>query len=154
MVYAVAAYSITLGVLALYGVLLTHRSRVAALALARAGVGTAADPQKGFNVGAALLAPFWLWVHGQRLAGVGLLAAWGVLIPMLMGGAWGVFAFVVPLPFAAGAALGFVGHRIARAHRGDEDPLAYWSSQLPWAVTGIVVYAFVAPWIVLGLLGD
>ena len=69
MVYAIAAYTITIGTLALYGIMIRYRQRVATAALARAAGSRPRDAHGGFNVGAALLAPFWMWAHGMRAPG-------------------------------------------------------------------------------------
>jgi hypothetical protein len=146
LVYTIAAYSITIGTLALYGVMIRYRQRVAVAALAEVGGALARDPRQGFNLGAALLAPFWLWVHGMRLPGVILLIV-GLSIGPL-------YRFELALPLllvavalgAAGAALGFAGNRIAYGSREPEDPAAFAASQLPWALTGIVLHVFVLPW--------
>lgn len=146
MIYTIAAYSITLGVLGLYLVLLQHRHRQCDADLAHVRGEAPADPSKGFNVGAALVAPVWLVAHGNALAGLLLLVPWLVAVPLWMRGALTLLLFVALVPVAAGAALGFVGNRIAAAKSGVRDPVAFSSSQLPWALAGVVLYAFVLPW--------
>jgi hypothetical protein len=59
---------------------------------------------------------------------------------------WIPFLFVGMVPLAAGAALGFVGNRIAVAHRGVENQADFSASQLPWAMVGVMLFAFVLPW--------
>jgi len=146
LVYSIAAYTITIGTLALYGVLIHHRSRVASAALAEASGLPGRDPRKGFNLGASLLAPFWMWRHGLRAPASALLAvslAVGVLYQREM---WIPLLFASMIPVAAGAALGFAGNRIAADHLGIEKPAAFASSQLPWALAGIVLFAVIMPW--------
>jgi hypothetical protein len=145
-IYTLAAYSITIGVLALYGVVLQHRNRAAATTLARAGRSSAPDPRKGFNLGALLLAPFWMFAHGMRLPGVVVLMAWIALWPLFRQAPWIPIVFVGAIPLAAGAALGLVGNRIAFAELGAENADALSASQLPWALAGIVLHVFVFPW--------
>lgn len=143
MIYAIAAYSITIGALALYGVILQHRAR--AHGATRSGE-SADDPRRGFNVGAALVAPFWLWGHGMQLAGAGLGLLCLALVPLYTQAMWIPMLFVGIVPLAAGAALGVVGNRIAVEHTGLEDAAAFSTSQLPWAVAGIALYTIVLPW--------
>lgn len=147
MIYVIAAYTITLGVIALYGVLLQHRERVFAADEGAMTIGTAGGPPRGFNVGAALLCPFWMWAHGMRLPGVVLLVSWAAMLPLYDRAMWIPFLFVAMVPLAAGAALGFVGNRVAVAHRGVESLADFSASQLPWATAGITLFAFVFPWI-------
>jgi hypothetical protein len=153
-VYTLAAYSITIGVLALYGVVLQHRSRVAAAVLSRAKQAPVMGSVRGFNLGALLLAPFWMLAHGMRGAGALVLLAYVVLWPAYQQVSWIAALFVGAIPLAAGAALGFVGNRIAAASLELEEPDALSASQLPWALGGIVLYVFVLPWAAyfLGLL--
>jgi len=147
LVYTVAAYSITLGVLALYGVSIQHRRHVAAARLSRQGRGAPPDPTRGFNLGAMLLAPIWMMAHGMRAAGAGLLVLCLALGPLAQQGFWIPLLFVGAVPLAAGAALGFVGNRIAVGHRGAVGLEDLSSSQLPWALAGIVLHVFVLPWV-------
>ena len=149
MIYTIAAYSITLGVLAIYCALLQHRSRLAASTLAQAGVDAVAvrKPQEGFNVGASLLAPLWLCGHGLYAPGLVLLLVWGAIWPLYQRELWLPLLFVAAIPIAAGAALGFVGNRIVVERRGLEDPAAFSASQLPWTLAGIGLYTFVLPWV-------
>lgn len=145
MVYVIAAYSITVGALGLYAVILRHRLRWLGASLA-AGGDERIDPRRGFNVGAALLAPFWMFVHGMRLPGAALLALSLAMVPLYAQAMWTVLLMVALVPVAAGTALGFVGNRIGVAHTGLDDAAAFSASQLPWAVAGIVLYAVVLPW--------
>ncbi len=145
MIYALAAYSVTIGVLALYLVLLQHRRREYAAALEARGGRGAIDPRTGLNVGALLLAPLWMLRHGLVVPGALLLVAWLAILPLVLRGLWLAALFVAMVPLAAGAALAFVGNRIAVAHTGIEAPGAFSASQLPWAVAGIALYAFVLP---------
>ena len=147
MLYTLAAYSITVGVLALYGVLLQYRQRVAAVALARAGRGPAPDPERGFNLGALLLAPVWMFAHGMpwpgALVGATCVAVW----PLYEQAMWIPLAFVGTVPLAAGVALGFVGNRIASMRRGSGSAEDFWASQWRWAQAGIILHVFVLPWV-------
>ncbi len=147
LIYAVAAYTITIASLTLYGVVLQHRGRV--FAHARDSILTAEGGrlQRGFNVGAALLSPLWMLRHGMPLPGALLLALVAALIPLYARGLWIPALFVAIVPLAAGAALGFVGNRIAVRHRGDETVAEFAASQLPWAAAGVLLYAGVLPWI-------
>ena len=151
MIFVVAAYTITLGVLALYGVLLQHRERI----LVRE-VGGCRDSDGGvtgsFNIGAMLLAPFWMWSHGMRIPGAVLLGLWAGLAWLALGGIQGdmadvAFLLVSMVLLAAGAALGMVGNRIAASHRGNESSTAFFASQLPWAIAGVLVYTILLPWL-------
>jgi hypothetical protein len=155
-IYTLAAYSITVGVLALYGVLMQHRRRVVEATVeataSRSGFGSASDPTQGFNLGAMLLAPVWMMAHGMRVGGALLLAVWVALWPLAQQQAWITILFVGAVPLAAGAALGFVGNRIAVEHRGLERAGTLSASQLPWALAGISLHVFVLPWVVLFLL--
>lgn len=146
MVYTIAAYSITLGALAVYGVVMQHRLRVSSAALAATGGGPTLDPRKGFNVGAALLAPFWMFAHGMRLPGALLIAITLALVPFFLQAMWLPFLFVALVPLAAGAVLSFLGNRIGVAHTGLEDAGAFSSSQIPWAIAGVLLYTVILPW--------
>lgn len=148
MAYAIAAYSITIGVLALYGLSMRHRERVTAVELARAASLPLANGRQGFNVGAALLAPIWMWAHGLRLPGALLGVLCLALWPLAKQGLWTPFLFVAAVPVAAGAALGFVGNRIAAEFRANDEPAALSASQLPWALAGIVFHVLLLPWVV------
>ncbi len=147
MIYVIAAYSITIGALALYGVLLQHRIRVIAHDPNLKSNSATDSPQSGFNVGAALLAPLWMIQHGMRLPGAILLVIWAALIPLYDLGTSLPFLFAGMVPLAAGAAVGFVGNRIAAQHRGDESPADFAASQLPWATSGVLIAFVVMPWI-------
>ena len=149
MIYTLAAYSITAGVLALYGVLMQHRRRVVEATLSSNGSGPASDPTRGFNLGAMLLAPFWMMAHGMRWGGALLLVVWVALWLLAQQQAWLAILFVGAIPLAAGAALGFVGNRIAAGHRGLGRAETFSVSQLPWALAGIALHVFVLPWVVL-----
>lgn len=149
MIYAIAAYSITLSVLALYAVVLQHRSRVLQSSLAgeNGSAGFAVpDPRRGFNVGAALLAPIWMWAHGMRWPAAVLGVLCVAMVPLAEREMWVPLIFVATVPAAASAALAVVGNRIGVAHRGAEDAGVYAASQLPWAVAGIVLHTVVIPW--------
>lgn len=147
MIYVIAAYTITLSALVLYGVLLQHRGRVFSVGPDGMPTGIADGPPTGFNPGAALLSPIWMWGHGMRLPGVVLLALCTAMVPLYLREMWTPLLFVAMIPIAAGAALGFVGNRVAAGHRGAESPAEFSSSQLPWAIAGITLYAFVLPWL-------
>lgn len=147
MIYVLAAYSITLGVLALYLVLLQHRRRESAEQLARQAGLPISDPRAGFNAGAMLLAPFWLMGHGMLSMGLLLLVPCLVVVPLYQRGLFIPVLFVAIVPAAAAAALGFVGNRIAVKHTGIQQPGAFSANQLPWAIAGIVLYVFVLPWV-------
>lgn len=146
MVYVIAAYSITLGALGLYWAVLAHRRIEAEAARARAAGGALADPRKGFNAGALLLAPFWMLKHGMTVPGALLLLPTFATVPLVQREMWLPLLFVGTVPLAAGAALAFVGNRIAVTHTGVEAPDAFSASQLPWALTGIALYTIVLPW--------
>jgi hypothetical protein len=149
LVYALAAYTITVSVLVLYGVVLQHRERVHAVEVSEAGAadgGGAVSAPAGFNVGAALLSPFWMWHHGMRLPGALLLALCLALVPLYRSGPSIALVAVGIVLVAAGAALGVVGNRIAAAHRGDGNVARLSASQLPWAVVGVALYTVVLPW--------
>jgi hypothetical protein len=142
LIYAIAAYSITLSALALYGVVLQHRARVYSLDQdSSAGIVPA-----GFNVGAALLSPFWMWAHGMRLPAALLFGIGAAMIPLLEREMWIPVMLLGSTLLAAGAALGFVGNRIAFGHRGNESLRDFSSSQLPWSTIGIALYTIVFPW--------
>lgn len=149
MVYAIAAYSITLGTLAIYAVLVQHRQRVAVAALARAGGAALPDPRNGFNLGAALLSPFWMWANGLRLPGALLLSVCLAMGPLLQRESWLPLLFVAMIPVAAGTALGFAGNRIAYERAEAMDPAAFSAQQLRWALAGIVLHLVVLPWAVI-----
>jgi len=146
-IYVIAAYSITLSALVLYSVLLQHRGRVFSADQNAATAGTAGGSPNGFNIGAALLSPVWMWRHGMRLPGVVLLVLFAAMVPLFNREMWIPLLFVATVPIAAGAALGFVGNRIATGHRGAESLAEFSASQLPWAIAGVTLYAFVLPWV-------
>jgi hypothetical protein len=145
-IYVIAAYTITLSVLAIYGMLLQHRGRVFAADQDATRTADAVGLARGFNLGAALLSPLWMWKHGMRLPGSVLLAFFAAMVLLYEREMWIPFLFVAMVPIAAGAALGFVGNRIAASHRGDESVAELSTNQLPWATAGIVLYALVLPW--------
>ena len=153
MIFVIAAYSLSVGVLALYIALLQHRSRAAAATLeataetADAASTEASDPRGGFNLGASLLAPFWMWTHGMRVSGAILLLVDLAIWPIYQRELWLLLLFVAIPAVAGAAALGIVGNRIAAAHLGIENSADLSASQLPWSLAGIVLYAFVLPWL-------
>ena len=147
MVYTIAAYTITIGVLALYCAMIQHRQRVAALLLADATGSVVRDPRAGFNLGAALLPPFWMWAHGMRLPGALALIvtiAAGTFYYLEM---WMPMFLAAGLLLAAGAALCVAGNRIAANSPALDDPASFAASQLPWALAGIVLDIVVLPWV-------
>lgn len=146
MVYAIAAYTITFGVLGLYWAVLSHRRTERVEAHARATGGRLEDPRRGWNVGAFFLAPLWMVRHGLALPGALLLVPALAAPVLLVRELWTPLLFVGSLPVAAGAALAFVGNRIGVAHTGLEAPAAFSASQLPWALAGIALYTIVLPW--------
>lgn len=150
MIYAIAAYSITIGALALYAVVLQHRARSLRAEQASSppegSQPAPLDPRRGFNIGAALLSPIWMWAHGMRIAGLGLGVICLVLAPLYARAMWIPLVFVGIVPLAAAAALAVVGNRIGVAHTGLEDAAAFSATQVPWAVAGIVLYTIVLPW--------
>jgi hypothetical protein len=83
----------------------------------------------------------------MRLPGAGLLVFCTAIVPLYGRAMWIPLLFVGMVPLAAGAALGFVGNRIAVSHRGVESLADFSASQLPWAVVGVALYAFVLPWV-------
>jgi len=153
LVYVIAAYTITIGTLALYGVMIRHRQHVATAALGSQAGSLALDARKGFNIGAALLAPFWMWVHGMRMPGVVLLVVSLGAVPLAEREMWLPLLAIATIVVAAAAALGFAGNRIAADRLETEDPAALATSQLPWAVAGIVLHAVVLPWAYFFLAG-
>jgi len=155
LVYSIAAYTITIGTLALYGILIQYRSRVAAAALADARGMTASDPRKGFNLGASLLAPFWMWMHGLRVPAVIVFALGLGVVPLYQREMWIPMLLVAMIPAAAAAAAGFGGNRIAAEYRGREKPAQFAASQLPWALLGAVIFTVILPWALyfLGVIG-
>jgi hypothetical protein len=146
LIYTIAAYSITVGTLALYGVFMQHRGRVYSdLVSGSLRVGPD-ESALGFNLGAALLAPVWLLKHGMRVPGGVLLILSAVTIPLYERELWIPLVVVAMVPLAAGTALGFVGNRIARNHRRTETLAEFSASQLPWAVAGVCLFTIVLPW--------
>ncbi len=151
MVYVLAAYSLTISVLVIYGVLLQHRARVARarFVLVRAGgqIG-AQDPDlaRGFNLGAALLAPFWAWSHGLRAAGASLLATCGALVLAQASGLRLPVLLLASMLLAAALFLGAVGNRIAVSSVRGVDPEAISSRELRWSIAGAVLHTVVLPW--------
>ena len=147
MVYVLAAYSITIGVLLIYGVLLQHRARLARVRLARAGRAASPEQTRGFNLGAALLAPFWAIAHGQPAIGGTLLVTWVAFAAAQASGLRLVVLLLAPLLIGASLFLGVVGNRIIAARSGDRDPIDRERAQLPWALAGVVLYTVVLPWV-------
>ena len=95
-----------------------------------------------------MLAPLWMMRHGLVLPGALLLLPCLALVPLCLREMWTPLLFVGAIPLAAGAALGFVGNRIAVAHTGEHDLARFTDSQQPWANAGIVLHIFVLPWAV------
>ena len=151
MVYVLAAYSLTISVLVLYGVLLQHRARVARarVIFARSGaqVGTP-DPElaRGFNLGAALLAPFWAWSHGLRAVGATFLATCGVLALAQASGLRLPVLLLTSMWIGAALFLGAVGNRIAASRAGGAGAEALAAQELRWAIAGAVLHTIVLPW--------
>jgi ABC-type nickel/cobalt efflux system permease component RcnA len=146
-IYVIAAYSITVGTLVLYGALLQHRARMLAFDRAGATSPSTSDPRRGFNLGAALLAPLWMLGHGLRVPGSILALLWIAMIPLYARGLWIPLWMVASIVVAAGAALGMVGNRIVVERGGVEDLRDRSARQWPWTAAGIVLYAFVLPWL-------
>ena len=147
LIYVLAAYSITIGTLALYGVLLQHRGRSYALDQSAAPGESAPGRSLGFNLGAALLSPFWMWQHGMRAAGAVVFVLCLALVPLYEREMWIPLLFIAMVPLAAGTALGFVGNRIATNHRASETATEFAASQLPWAIAGVGLFTIVLPWL-------
>jgi hypothetical protein len=147
-VYTIAAYSITAAALLLYGALMQHRGRVLTADLQTAMGVASQGPVMGFNLGACLLAPIWMWVHGLRVLGAILLLTCLAIWPLYQQELWIPLILVTALSIAAGVALGLVGNRIALAHLGPLTPGAFSARQLPWALSGIALYSFVLPWVI------
>ncbi|MFO0691063.1 MAG: hypothetical protein U0900_20365 [Myxococcota bacterium] len=146
MVYVVAAYSITIGVLLIYGVLLQHRARLAG-----------ARPVTGFNLGAALLAPLWALFHGQRAAGAALLVATAAFAAAQASGQAMVAALLATCLLGAALFFGVVGNRLVAAAAASDgrasggraaggDPAARARGELRWALAGAVLHTVVLPW--------
>jgi hypothetical protein len=153
-IYVIAAYSITVGTLALYAALLQHRARVLSVESAQAVDAPSNDPRRGTNIGAALLAPFWMFAHGLRAPGVVLLALWVALIPLYARESWIPLSLLGATLLAASAALAIVGNRIVVDRLGVASKRELSNRQWPWAATGIVIYGFVLPWVWVGLVGS
>jgi hypothetical protein len=143
LIYVLAAYSITVGTLALYGVFMQHRGRVQVSSQSNSTRTTGFN----FNLGAALLSPFWMWQHGMRAAGAVLFVLCLALVPLYERELWVPLLFVAMVPMAAGTALGLVGNRIAITHRTSETAAEFAASQLPWAVVGVGLFTIVLPWL-------
>jgi hypothetical protein len=142
LIYVLAAYSITVGTLALYGVFMQHRGRIHVLEQSTSTLPSGID----FNLGAALLSPFWMWQHGMRAPGAVLFVLCLALGPLFERELWIPLLFVAMVPIAAGTALGFVGNRIAVNHRTSETAAEFAASQLPWAVVGVGLFTLGLPW--------
>ncbi len=154
MVYVLAAYSITFGVLAIYGVLLQSRAQIARARVEGGGAAASAGSIRGFNLGATLLAPFWAWFHGLRALGLTLLATSVGLVFAGASGLRGASIALAGLLAAASIGLGVVGNRLAAQRRPAEEPAAFFATQRRWALAGAVLYTVVAPWAwYLGLAG-
>ncbi|MEZ4332357.1 MAG: hypothetical protein R3F35_11420 [Myxococcota bacterium] len=147
MVYVLAAYTITIGVLLIYGVLLQHRARLARARLAGAGLAASPEQARGFNLGAALLAPFWAIAHGQPAIGGTLLVTWVAFAAAQASGLRLAVLLLGPLLIGASLFFGVVGNRIVAARSGGRDPIRCERGQLPWALAGAVLYAVVLPWV-------
>jgi hypothetical protein len=149
LIYVLAAYSITIGTLAVYGVLMQYRGRVHASNLSASTGRRSSVEESGinFNLGAALLSPFWMWQHGMRAAGAVLFVLCLAVVPLYERELWLPVLFVAMVPLAAGVALGFVGDRIATNHRRQETPTEFAASQIPWAVSGVALFTVVLPWV-------
>lgn len=153
MVYVLAAYSITISVLAIYGVLLQHRARTARARVAGVRGESGVRLGRGFNLGAALLAPFWAWFHGLRAVGATLLLTSVVLAFACSSGlGWPVWLLAAILA-AAVVGLGVFGNRIAASQPVAADPVAFDSRELRWALAGAVLHTLVLPWACYFLIG-
>lgn len=153
MVYAIAAYSITLGVLLVYGVLVRSRARVArARLVARAQDGRSASAAasaellRGFNLGAALLAPLWALVHGPRIAAIGLIGAWAGFAAAGQAGMQSAALGLASLLIGASAFFGAAGNRMLAARGDAGDPFERERGQARWALAGALLYTVVLPW--------
>ena len=153
MVYVLAAYSITISVLAIYGVLLQHRAQTIRARVAGRSGGKGVALGRGFNLGAALLAPLWAWFHGLRAVGATLLVSGVVLAFAVASGLrWPALGLAAILA-AAAIGLGVVGNRIAAGRPGAVDPDAFYSSQRRWALAGVVLHTLVLPWTCYFMIG-
>jgi len=149
-VYVLAAYSITFGVLTIYGVMLQHAARIAHVRLASGSAGEGVDLGRGFNLGAALLAPIWAWFHGLRAVGAALLLTAVLLAWLCSSGAasgprWPATSLAAILA-AAALYLGVYGNRIAVRDPASTDPAEFFSRQLRWALAGAALHTVVLPW--------
>jgi hypothetical protein len=113
-----------------------------------------ADPSfaRGFNLGAALLAPFWAFAHGMAVAGGAYLAALVALVglvvvrsPAMQMPLW----LLASLLIGGAVFFGAVGNRIvagsARTASGG-DAVAIATRELRWAVAGALLHTVVLPW--------
>lgn len=146
MVYVLAAYSITFGVLAIYGVLLQSRAQIARARVEGGSAGAPAELGQGFNLGATLLAPFWAWFHGQRALGGTLLVTSVVLAFAGASGLRGAVLTLATVLAVVSVGLGFVGNRLAARCRAEGDAAAFFASERRWALAGVVLHTVVAPW--------
>lgn len=151
MVYVLAAYSLTISVLVLYGVLLQYRARVARARVFAAAEGRpsgAPDPDlaRGFNLGAALLAPFWAFAHGRSALGAALLAAFGALALAQARGLRLPVLLLTALSIGAALFLGAAGNRIAASRGGAGGAEGLAKQELRWAIAGAVLHTIVLPW--------
>lgn len=170
MVYVLAAYTLTIGVLVLYGVLLQYRARIARTRLVAAHGGSAVeDPgfARGFNLGAALLAPFWALSHGLAAAGAALLAALIGFVALVAARPPSMQTATLALAsLLIGGALfcGVIGNRVVAAaaraalHETKDLPataretssagvaVELATRELSWAVAGTLLHTVVLPW--------
>ena len=155
MIYVIAAYSITIGTLAIYGVLMQHRGRMHLSEMAGATDQSATDATpSGFNLGAALLTPFWMWMHGMRVAGLILFFFYLAMAPLYDLAMWAPLFIAAIVAGAVGVALGVVGNRIASSHRASATAAEFARGQLPWALAGVGVFTILAPWLWYFLLAE
>ena len=84
--------------------------------------------------------------HGMTIPGALLVVPVLAIVPLVQREMWLPLLFIGTIPLAAGAALAFVGNRIAVAHTGLEEPAAFSANQLPWSLAGIALHAVVLPW--------
>ena len=146
MVYVLGAYSITISVLSIYGVMLQHRAQTARAGIPSGSRGARAELGRGFNLGAALLAPFWAWFHGLRAVGATLLLTGAVLAFALSSGLRWPAMLLAAILAASTVVLGAVGNRIAAGEPASADPAAFFSRQFRWALAGVVLHTIVLPW--------
>lgn len=153
MIYVLAAYSITISVLAIYGVLLKHRAEVARAGVSSASAVAPADLARGFNLGAALLSPFWAWIHGLRAVGAALFLIGAALVCSFWSGQRWPALLLAAILAASGLVLGMFGNRIAAGDPATTDPAAFFTTQHRWALAGVVLHTIVLPWTCYFLAG-